>query len=63
MLPLQALGGLLGTQLGQLLVALVVIAVVVLVGRFVLNVAWKLVLIATAIVGAIWLVTTFLGGF
>jgi len=63
MLPLQALGGLLGTQIGQLLVALVVIAVVVLVGRFVLNVAWKLVLVATVIVGAIWLASTFLGGF
>ncbi len=44
---LATLPGILGT--------LIVIAVVILVGRIVLEVAWKLVLVATVIVAALWL--------
>ena len=47
-------------QLGPLgsppgiLVALVVLAVIVLVGRFLLALAWRLVLIALVVVGVLW---------
>ena len=44
--------GLLATPLGKLLVALILLAVVVLVGRLVLSVAWKLLLVAIVVVGA-----------
>lgn len=37
-----------------LLVALVVLAVIVLVGRFVLAVAWRLVIIALVVAVALW---------
>ncbi|NHX35127.1 MULTISPECIES: hypothetical protein [Halolamina] len=47
--------------IGQALVLLLVIAVVIVVGRVVLSIAWKLVLIASVILGALWIVTTFLG--
>jgi type IV secretory pathway VirB2 component (pilin) len=47
--------------LGQALIAVIAIGVVVLVGRVLLSVAWKLVLIASVVIGALWLVTTFLG--
>ncbi|ELZ96757.1 hypothetical protein C440_03248 [Haloferax mucosum ATCC BAA-1512] len=56
--PLQ-LGGLLSGQLGQILLVLVAIAVVVLVGRLVLKVAWRLVTIAAIIVGALLLLSFF----
>ncbi|WP_208288699.1 hypothetical protein [Halobacterium sp. R2-5] len=56
-----ALGGLTSSPLGTLLVALVAITVIVLVGRFVLSVAWKLLVVATILVGAAWVVTTVLG--
>ncbi len=56
-----ALGGLTSSPLGTLLVALVAITVIVLVGRFVLSVAWKLLVVATILVGAAWAVTTVLG--
>ena len=46
--------------LGQAILAVLAIGIVVLVGRIVLNIAWKLVLIASVVVGALWLVTTFL---
>jgi hypothetical protein len=55
------LGGLTSSPLGTLLVALVAITVIVLVGRFVLSVAWKLLVVATVLVGAAWVVTTVLG--
>ncbi|GAA0262956.1 hypothetical protein GCM10009000_094070 [Halobacterium noricense] len=55
-----ALGGLTSSPLGTLLVALVAITVIVLVGRFVLSVAWKLLVVATVLVGAAWVVTTLL---
>lgn len=56
-----ALGGLTSSPLGTLLVALVAITAIVLVGRFVLSVAWKLLLVATGLVAAAWAVTTLLG--
>jgi len=52
--------GLPGGQLGTLLVALVVALVVVFVGKFVLNVASKLLVVAVLVIGALWLVSTFL---
>jgi hypothetical protein len=58
-----ALQGLLATPLGKLLVALVAITVIVLVGRVVLSVAWKLLVVATIVVAGLWLVSTVLGGF
>ncbi|MXR21344.1 hypothetical protein [Halobacterium bonnevillei] len=57
------LQGLLATPLGKLLVALVAITVIVLVGRVVLSVAWKLLVVATLVVAGLWLVSTVLGGF
>ncbi|MFB6069287.1 MAG: hypothetical protein ABEJ90_05110 [Halobacterium sp.] len=58
---LLALGGLTSSPLGTLLLALVAVAVVVLVGRVVLSIAWKLVVAAILVVGAAWVVTTLLG--
>lgn len=58
-----ALGGLMATPLGKLLVALVAITVIVLVGRLVLSVAWKLLIVATLVVAALWVVSTAFGGF
>jgi hypothetical protein len=46
-----------GGLLGRLLVALVVVGLVVLVGRFALSIAWKLVTIAAIVVGALLLIT------
>ncbi|NEU55967.1 hypothetical protein [Halorussus sp. MSC15.2] len=46
--------GLLATPLGKLLVGLVALAAVVLVGRILLNVAWKLLLVAIVVVGALY---------
>lgn len=40
--------------LGQLLVALVGLAAVVLVGRMVLSVAWKLLVVAILVLGALY---------
>jgi len=48
-------------MLGQALLALLAIAVVIVVGRVVLSIAWKLVLIASVVIGALWLVSTVLG--
>ena len=50
--PLAA--GLLGTPLGTLLVALVGLAAVVLVGRILLNLAWRLLLVDIVVVGALY---------
>jgi len=47
-------------RVGQALMLLLVIAVVIVVGRVVLSIAWKLVLIASVVLGALWVVTTFL---
>jgi len=46
--------------IGQALIAVIAIGIVILVGRVVLSIAWKLVLIASVLIGALWLVTTFL---
>ncbi|MFC7323330.1 hypothetical protein ACFQMF_01920 [Halorubrum rutilum] len=55
-LPLQA--GLLGSQAGQLLVALVAVALVIVVGKFVLKLAWRLVTIGIVLVAAFFLLST-----
>jgi hypothetical protein len=55
-------GSLTGSPLGTLLLALVAVGVVVLVGRFVLSVAWKLVVLATLVVAGLWVVSTLAGG-
>jgi len=51
--------GLLGTQLGQLLIALVGMLIVMIVGRVVLKIAWRLVTVAVVVVGAALLLSTF----
>lgn len=56
-LPLQ-LSGLLETQLGQVLVTLVGVGVVVLLGRIVLRVAWRLVTIAVVVVAVLFVLST-----
>lgn len=48
------LAGLMATPLGQLLVGLVALAAVVLVGRVLLSVAWKLLLVAIVVVGSLY---------
>jgi hypothetical protein len=45
------MGGALGGPLGQLLLAIIAISVVVVVGRIVLKIAWRLVTIAAVVVG------------
>lgn len=54
------LPGPLNTTLGKVFLALVAFLVVLLVGRVVLRVAWKLALIAAIAVGVFLLVTTYL---
>jgi hypothetical protein len=56
------LGGVLNSPLGQLLAVIVVVGVVVLVGRVVLKIAWRLVTIAAVIVGILLLASLFLPG-
>jgi hypothetical protein len=51
-----------GNPLVQLLALVVAIGLVVLVGRVVLKVAWRLVTIAAVIIGLILLVSMFLPG-
>ena len=60
-LSVLALGGLTSTPLGTLLLALLAVTAIVLVGRIVLSVAWKLLVVATVVVGAAWAVTALLG--
>ena len=55
-LPLQA--GLLASQAGQLLVALVAVAIIIVVGKFVLKLAWRLVTIGIVLVAAFFLLST-----
>jgi hypothetical protein len=45
------MGGALGGPLGQLLLVIIAIGVVVVVGRIVLKIAWRLVTIAAVVVG------------
>ena len=58
-LTLLAQAGLLGTELGQLLIALIAMLVVLVVGRVVLKIAWRLVTIGVVLVGAAWVITQF----
>ena len=51
---------LLNSPLGRILAAIIVIGVVVLVGRIVLRVAWRLVTIAAVIVALLFLASMFL---
>jgi amino acid permease len=51
-----------GNPLVQLLVLVVGIGLVVLVGRIVLKVAWRLVTIAAVVIGLVLLVSMFLPG-
>ncbi|MGQ3329124.1 MULTISPECIES: hypothetical protein [Halorubrum] len=55
-IPLQA--GILGSQTGQLLVALVAVAVVIILGKFVLKLAWRLVTIGIVVVAVLYLLST-----
>ncbi|TKX83003.1 hypothetical protein EXE43_26500, partial [Halorubrum sp. SS5] len=54
--PAQA--ALLGSQVGQLLVALVAVALIIVVGKFVLKLAWRLVTIGIVLVAAFYLLST-----
>jgi hypothetical protein len=55
-LPLQS--GLLASQAGQLLLTLVAVAIVIIVGKFVLKLAWRLVTIGIVLVAAFFLLST-----
>ncbi|GAA0646873.1 hypothetical protein [Salarchaeum japonicum] len=46
-----------GSPLGNLLVAIVALLVIVLVGRFLLSVAWKLLLVAGVVVAALYVLS------
>ncbi|MCU4801415.1 hypothetical protein OB920_13630 [Halobacteria archaeon HArc-gm2] len=50
---LQTLGPL--GSVPSILLGLLALAAVILVGRFVLQIAWKLVLVALVVVGVLWL--------
>lgn len=52
--------GLFASPLGRLVVAMVLIAVIILVGKVILNIAWRLLMIA-AIVVATWYILTIVG--
>jgi hypothetical protein len=54
------LGGILGGPLGQLLVTILAVGLVVLIGRVVLKIAWRLVTIAAIVVGLVLLASLFL---
>jgi len=53
--PLQA--SILASQTGQLLVAFVAVAVVIILGKFVLKLAWRLVTIGIVLVAVFYLLT------
>ena len=53
------LGGFFAGPLGQMLLVVVAIAVVILVGRLVLKVAWRLVTIAAVVIAALLLLSFF----
>jgi hypothetical protein len=55
---LQTLPGPLNDPLGALLAALVVVALVLFIGRYVMSVAWRIIKIAIVLVGLAWLVIT-----
>jgi hypothetical protein len=58
--PALQLEKVLAGPLGQILSVIVVVGVVVLVGRVVLRIAWRLVTIAAAVVGLLLVVMLFL---
>lgn len=51
--------GVFASPLGRILLALIGIAVVLIVGRFLLSLAWKIVTIAAVIVGLLLLLSMF----
>ena len=51
-----------GGSLGELFAILVVVAVLVLVGRIALRIAWRLVTVAAFVVGGLLLIMIFLPG-
>jgi len=53
----QVLGDVMQTPMGRLLVGLLVLAVVILVGRIVLRIAWKLVILAAVVVGVLYVLS------
>jgi hypothetical protein len=53
-------GGMPGGSLGQLLLVILAIGLVIVVGRIVLKVAWRLVTIAAIVVGLLLLASLFL---
>jgi hypothetical protein len=61
--PLQSmptLPELVASPLGKLLAALVVVALILFIGRYVMSVAWRIVKIAIVVVGVAWLALTVL---
>lgn len=52
--------GVFATPLGRVLLAVLLIAIVVLVGKFILSLAWRLLVIAAFVVGALVLLTLLL---
>lgn len=50
--------GLTADPMGRLLIALVAVALVIVVGKFVLSLAWRLVSIGVVIVGILFLLST-----
>lgn len=57
MLPSLLFVGLLATPLGKLLLALILVAVVLVIGRVLMGVAWRLVTIAIVVVGGLWILS------
>jgi hypothetical protein len=51
---------LVASPLGKLLAALVVVALILFIGRYVMSVAWRIVKIAIVVVGVAWLALTVL---
>jgi hypothetical protein len=51
---LQSIPEPLDTQFGRLLIALVIVAIIVVVGRTVLSIAWKLLWIAIVVIAALF---------
>lgn len=51
---------LLADPLGRLLVAVVLLGVIVLIGRIVLHVAWRLLVIAAIVIGVLYLASVLL---
>jgi len=56
---LALIGGVAGLSLPQLLIALVGMLVVLIVGRIVLKIAWRLVTIGVVVVGALLILVQF----